>query len=248
MGGVFPQPRGVTPSPWTSSVFTRGRLLQRPGRAARSPQHPLVWSLEHPSVGYRQGMRLLRWSSVNARRTPPPPPPPAVRHNNNNNIIITSGARRERRAPPNERCESADDLDPAYVEPPRMRCSRVDGTYSSRIPRAHEGDNDSNRFVLRGRRQTREGTIGGTGGVRSCVSNVRSRGRTHARASCEARGGAGAFLLRWLRVLFSREFHLDDAMLLWDAIIAENKQPQNEGGQPREEEEEEVGVRTRRWR
>ena len=30
------------------------------------------------------------------------------------------------------------------------------------------------------------------------------------------------FLLRWLRVLFSREFHLDDAMLLWDAVIAEN--------------------------
>ena len=27
------------------------------------------------------------------------------------------------------------------------------------------------------------------------------------------------FLLRWLRVLFSREFHLDDAMLLWRGII-----------------------------
>ena len=26
----------------------------------------------------------------------------------------------------------------------------------------------------------------------------------------------------WLRVLFSREFHLDDAMLLWDAAFAEN--------------------------
>jgi TBC1 domain family protein 5 len=30
------------------------------------------------------------------------------------------------------------------------------------------------------------------------------------------------FLLRWLRVLFSREFHLDDAMLIWDAAIGTN--------------------------
>ena len=30
------------------------------------------------------------------------------------------------------------------------------------------------------------------------------------------------FLLRWLRVLFSREFHLHDAMVIWDAVIATN--------------------------
>lgn len=37
------------------------------------------------------------------------------------------------------------------------------------------------------------------------------------------------FLLRWLRVLFSREFHLDDAMLLWDAVIAENGNKESGG-------------------
>jgi len=34
------------------------------------------------------------------------------------------------------------------------------------------------------------------------------------------------FLLRWLRLLFCREFRLDDTMLLWDAIFSDALQPQ----------------------
>jgi len=28
------------------------------------------------------------------------------------------------------------------------------------------------------------------------------------------------YLLRWLRLLFGREFHLSDSMLVWDALFA----------------------------
>ena len=172
----------------------------------------LVWSLENPRLGYRQGMHELA-SLVFSQRA---------------SDAMASDPSGHRWGASTSAPASAPEQDAPGPHEPELSASYVEHDAYAMFAALMGADSPPN-----GRGKIRLASFfedpvapGKLSGVQMACDRVYVRLqkvdpalRTHLdKVGIEPQ----LFLLRWLRVLFSREFHLDDAMLIWDAAIGTN--------------------------
>ena len=172
----------------------------------------LVWSLENPRLGYRQGMHELA-SLVFSQRA---------------SDAMASDPSGHRWGASTSAPTSAPEQDAPGPHEPELSASYVEHDAYAMFAALMGADSPPN-----GRGKIRLASFfedpeapGKLSGVQMACDRVYVRLqkvdpalRTHLdKVGIEPQ----LFLLRWLRVLFSREFHLDDAMLIWDAAIGTN--------------------------
>ena len=172
----------------------------------------LVWSLENPRLGYRQGMHELS-SLVFSQRA---------------SDAMASDPSGHRWGASTSAPASAPEQDAPGPHEPELSASYVEHDAYAMFAALMGADSPPN-----GRGKIRLASFfedpeapGKLSGVQMACDRVYVRLqkvdpalRTHLdKVGIEPQ----LFLLRWLRVLFSREFHLDDAMLIWDAAIGTN--------------------------
>ena len=193
----------------------------------------LVWSLENPSVGYRQGMHELASLVFSQRARDAAAAAAAAGHEAGKAHIWGQGD-----------------------APPTDAVRNVTSSAGSTAPDASYVEHDTYAMfsALMGPPLTHQSgggcALGGAVRVVAYYEDPEKKGgRSEVQAACDrvfkALGAVDVpmhahlvklgvepqlYLLRWLRVLFSREFHLEDAMTLWDAIIAENDGKEKEKG------------------
>ena len=172
----------------------------------------LVWSLENPRLGYRQGMHELS-SLVFSQRA---------------SDAMASDPSGHRWGASTSAPASAPEQDAPGPHEPELSASYVEhDAYAmfAALMGADSPPNGRGKIRLASFFEDPEGP-GKLSGVQMACDRVYVRLqkvdpalRTHLdKVGIEPQ----LFLLRWLRVLFSREFHLDDAMLIWDAAIGTN--------------------------
>jgi TBC1 domain family protein 5 len=171
-----------------------------------------VWSLENPSVGYRQGMHELASLVLSQRAS---------------DVAGLGHEWGTRASPPRDPVvDGAPELSAAYVEhdayamfsamlgPTRAaRAAAPEEKTPIRVVAFFEDAPGKGGF-------DRSEVKGACDRVFAAVGAVDPHLKQHLeRLGIEPQ----LFLLRWFRVLFSREFHLDDAMRAWSAFFAANK-------------------------
>ena len=171
-----------------------------------------VWSLENPSVGYRQGMHELASLVLSQRAS---------------DVAGLGHEWGTRASPPRDPVvDGAPELSAAYVEHDAyaMFSAMLGPTRAARA--AAPGEKTPIRVVAFFEDAPGKGGFdrsevkGACDRVFAAVGAVDPPLKQHLeRLGIEPQ----LFLLRWFRVLFSREFHLDDAMRAWSAFFAANK-------------------------
>jgi len=171
-----------------------------------------VWSLENPSVGYRQGMHELASLVLSQRAS---------------DVAGLGHEWGTRSSPPRDPVvDGAPELSASYVEhdayamfsamlgPTRAaRAAAPEEKTPIRVVAFFEDAPGKGGF-------DRSEVKGACDRVFAAVGAVDPPLKQHLeRLGIEPQ----LFLLRWFRVLFSREFHLDDAMRAWSAFFAANK-------------------------
>jgi hypothetical protein len=172
----------------------------------------LVWSLENPRLGYRQGMHELA-SLVFSQRASDAMASDPSGHRWGASTSAPASAPEQNAPGPHE-----PELSASYVEHDAYAMFAA-------LMGADSPPNGRGKIRLASFFEDPEGP-GKLSGVQMACDRVYVRLqkvdpalRTHLdKVGIEPQ----LFLLRWLRVLFSREFHLDDAMLIWDAAIGTN--------------------------
>ena len=170
-----------------------------------------VWALENPSVGYKQGMHELA-SLVFSQRA--------------SDVAGADSAHAwgALASPPTSPVvEGAPDLSAAYVEHDAyaMFAALMGPTRASNPDAPHEATplRVVSYFEDPPKRGAASEVQAACDRVFRALGAVDAPLRAHlAKLDVEPQ----LFLLRWLRVLFSREFHLEDAMRCWDAIFSAN--------------------------
>jgi TBC1 domain family protein 5 len=171
-----------------------------------------VWSLENPSVGYRQGMHELASLVLSQRAS---------------DVAGLGHEWGTRSSPPRDPVvDGAPELSASYVEhdayamfsamlgPTRAaRAAAPEETTPIRVVAFFEDAPGKGGF-------DQSEVKGACDRVFAALGAVDPPLKQHLeRLGIEPQ----LFLLRWFRVLFSREFHLDDAMRAWSAFFAANK-------------------------
>ena len=170
-----------------------------------------VWALENPSVGYKQGMHELA-SLVFSQRA--------------SDVAGADSAHAwgALASPPTSPVvEGAPDLSAAYVEHDAyaMFAALMGPTRASNPDAPHEATplRVVSYFEDPPKRGAASEVQAACDRVFRALGAVDAPLRAHlAKLDVEPQ----LFLLRWLRVLFSREFHLEDALRCWDAIFSAN--------------------------
>ena len=170
-----------------------------------------VWSLENPSVGYRQGMHELASLVLSQRAS---------------DVAGLGHEWGTRSSPRDPVVDGAPELSASYVEhdayamfsamlgPTRAaRAAAPEETTPIRVVAFFEDAPGKGGF-------DQSEVKGACDRVFAALGAVDPPLKQHLeRLGIEPQ----LFLLRWFRVLFSREFHLDDAMRAWSAFFAANK-------------------------
>ena len=172
----------------------------------------LVWSLENPRLGYRQGMHELSSLVFSQRASDAMASDPSGHRWGASTSAPASAPEQD------DRMEHEPELSASYVEHDAYAMFAA-------LMGADSPPNGRGKIRLASFFEDPEGP-GKLSGVQMACDRVYVRLqkvdpalRTHLdKVGIEPQ----LFLLRWLRVLFSREFHLDDAMLIWDAAIGTN--------------------------
>ena len=171
-----------------------------------------VWSLENPSVGYRQGMHELASLVLSQRAS---------------DVAGLGHEWGTRSSPPRDPVvDGAPELSASYVEHDAyaMFSAMLGSTRAARAAAPEE--TTPIRVVAFFEDAPGKGGFdqsevkGACDRVFAALGAVDPPLKQHLeRLGIEPQ----LFLLRWFRVLFSREFHLDDAMRAWSAFFAANK-------------------------
>jgi len=172
----------------------------------------LVWSLENPRLGYRQGMHELASLVFSQRAIDAMASDPSGHRWGASTAAPTSAPEQD------DRMEHEPELSASYVEHDAYAMFAA-------LMGADSPPNGRGKIRLASFFEDPVAP-GKLSGVQMACDRVYVRLqkvdpalRTHLdKVGIEPQ----LFLLRWLRVLFSREFHLDDAMLIWDAAIGTN--------------------------
>ena len=184
----------------------------------------LVWSLENPRLGYRQGMHELA-SLVFSQRA-------------KDAASRDTGGHRWGHSPAAPSMDATADDEAGLTSAPELSASHVEHDAYAMFAALMGADRDDEC-----RRRIRMASFfedppgkGAKSGVQTTSDRVYARLEKIDPALRRHLDEVGIepqlFLLRWLRVLFSREFHLHDAMVIWDAVIATNdpNDPNDEAG------------------
>ena len=184
----------------------------------------LVWSLENPRLGYRQGMHELA-SLVFSQRA-------------KDAASRDTGGHRWGHSPAAPSMDATADDEAGLTSAPELSASHVEHDAYAMFAALMGADRDDGC-----RRRIRMASFfedppgkGAKSGVQTTCDRVYARLEKIDPALRRHLDEVGIepqlFLLRWLRVLFSREFHLHDAMVIWDAVIATNdpNDPNDEAG------------------
>ena len=171
----------------------------------------LVWSLENPPLGYRQGMHELASLVFSQRASDAMASDPSGHRWGASTSAPTSASE-------DARMEHEPELSASYVEHDAYAMFAA-------LMGADSPPNGRGKIRLASFFEDPDGP-GKLSGVQMACDRVYVRLQKvdpALRAHLDKVGiEPQLFLLRWLRVLFSREFHLDDAMLIWDAAIGTN--------------------------
>ena len=171
----------------------------------------LVWSLENPPLGYRQGMHELASLVFSQRASDAMASDPSGHRWGASTSAPTSASE-------DARMEHEPELSASYVEHDAYAMFAA-------LMGADSPPNGRGKIRLVSFFEDPDGP-GKLSGVQMACDRVYVRLQKvdpALRAHLDKVGiEPQLFLLRWLRVLFSREFHLDDAMLIWDAAIGTN--------------------------
>ena len=171
-----------------------------------------VWSLENPSVGYRQGMHELASLVLSQRAS---------------DVAGLGHEWGTRASPPRDPVvDGAPELSASYVEhdayamfsamlgPTRAaRAAAPEETTPIRVVAFFEDAPGKGGFDQSEVRGACDRVFAALGAIDPPLTQHLERLGVEPQL----------FLLRWFRVLFSREFHLDDAMRAWSAFFAANK-------------------------
>ena len=185
----------------------------------------LVWSLENPRLGYRQGMHELA-SLVFSQRA-------------KDAASSDPGGHRWGHSPAAPSMDATADDEAGLTSAPELSASHVEhdayAMFAALMGADRNNRNDGRRIRMASFFEDPPGK-GAKSGVQTACDRVYARLEKVDPALRRHLDGVGIepqlFLLRWLRVLFSREFHLHDAMVIWDAVIATNdpNDPDDETG------------------
>ena len=171
-----------------------------------------VWALENQSVGYRQGMHELASLVLSSRAT---------------DVLGLGHAWGSSSAPPNDPViDGAPELSASYVEHDTygMFCAMLGKTRVANPDAPQE--TTPIRVVAFFEDAPNKAGFDKSEVKRACDRVFRTLGAVDPPLQAHlVKLGVEPqlFLLRWFRVLFSREFHFDDAMKAWSAFFGQNE-------------------------